>query len=120
MTAVILAIATGMFGYLTQAILVGAALGAIRLRSGGPPLNRRVFLGLFGVFALLDLYWIPCIWSLDVYVRIRNPSAAAVFGEYPLAGVSGFTLFDAVLWAIQGVVAVWVAERLSRTRVGAI
>lgn len=121
MTAVILTVATGLFAYFIDGVLIGFALAAVRLRYGTPPLDRKLFLGLLVCFAALDLYWLPAVLSLDPSVRIRNPNAAALFGEWwDASTIIGFGWFDVLVWAVQGVVAIGIAERLSKEARNAI
>ena len=115
--SVLLFVASGVFAYAVDGVLVGALVGALRLRSGGPSLNRRLLLGLVVLFAALDLYWIPAILALDLTFKIGNPKAAAVLGsEFEGAEMITFGWFEIVVWVIQGLVAVWIADRLSRPR----
>lgn len=115
MTAVVLTSSTVALAYVLDAVLVGALLAALRLRSGAAASGRRLFLGLLLTFAALDLYWVPAVLALDVTVKIGDPDAIAVFG----AGFSGRDLmrlgwFEIVVWVGQGLVAVAVAGRLAR------
>ena len=74
-----------------------------------------MFLGLLVLFAVLDFYWVPAAVALDLTLKIGNPSAAAVFGgELPATEMLSLGWFEVLVWVTQGLVAVWVADRLSR------
>ena len=114
MSAIALAVGATALSYLLNSVFVGALLGASRLRSGTPVLNRRLFIGLLVVFAFLDLYMVPAVVALDLTVKIGNPSAAAVFGsEFHVVEILGLGWLDVFLWSTQALVAAWVADRLS-------
>jgi hypothetical protein len=71
--------------------------------------------GLFVAFAFLDLYWVPAALALDLTLRVGNPSAAAILGrEMPVIEMLSLGWFEFVVWAAQGLVAVWIADRLAR------
>lgn len=115
MTAVMLTVVSLAVAYAIDAVLVGALLGASRLRSGRPRLGRGLFPLLFAVFASLDLYWIPAVAALDLQLHVGNPGAAAFFGEtLPATELVGRGWFDIAAWGAQCLVAVWVADRISR------
>lgn len=115
MTAVWLTIGAAVLGYALDAVFVGALLTAWRLRSGRRVVGWRLLVGLLVVFAALDWYWIPAMVALDATLKIGNPGAAAVFGrDIGVTDMLSLAWLDVIIWAVQGLVAVWVADRLFR------
>ena len=112
--AIVLAIVSGAVAYLLDGVFVGAVLAAFRLRSRRSVSRLWLFAGLLIVFAALDLYWLPAVLALDLTLKIGNPNVAALLGsEFPAAGLVSLGWFDFLVWAAQGLVAIWVADRLS-------
>lgn len=104
------------FAYLIEAVFVGATICALRTRFDLRVFRRTAPLYLFGVFAFLDLYWIPAIVVLDLRLKILNPAVVEILGksgEFPAIELLSFGWFDIVVWAVQVLVAVWVADRMS-------
>ncbi len=72
---------------------------------------------LFGLVAVLDLYWHPAILIADIRFRILNPSLAKalrVSGEHTVAEFLGIGWFDICAWVGQILIATWVADKLAQ------
>ena len=114
MTTIALTVASTIVAYVLDAVFVGGLLAALRVRATPPVPARRLLVGLFVVFAVLDLYWVPAVLALDLTLKVGEPSAAAILGsEFPATALLSLGWFEFLVWAAQGLLAVWVADRLS-------
>jgi hypothetical protein len=119
MGSLILFLVTVAVAYIVDAVLVGAFLYVLRSRFSLNLSKISAPLTLLIIFAFLDLFWIPAIVVLDGRIRILNHTIATTLG---LSGETTFVelfsvgWFDLLVWAMQVLVAVWVADKLGERR----
>ena len=116
MRSLILVLVTATFSYLFDAILVGTLLYVLRDRFSLKLSKLSAPMVLLATFALLNLYWMPAVSALDIRLRILNQTAAEFLGlreEASLFEFYDFGWLDLFVWAMQILVALWVAEKLS-------
>ena len=116
MLSLILILVTAAISYLVDAVLMGALLYALRDRFSLKLSKMSAPAVLLLIFALLDLYWMPAAAALDIRLRILNQTVSEFLGlrgEVSLAEAYDIGWFDLLVWVIQVVVAVWVADKLS-------
>ncbi len=109
--------ATVAFDYLLKAVLVGMAFYALFGQRAGRSHGRRNLYILFAVFAVLGLYELPAVWSLDATITVGNKEIADFFSLEEKAHLSDlYTIdwWDIIVWLLQAVVASHVADRLCR------
>ena len=110
-------IVTAIFDYAFDGVLVGVAYLVLsrRLKLSNSPF--RDFAVLVGIFAVLDLLWIPAISELGMSVSFDNPAVYGILGlENPIRGddLFGLDLMSVVFWIAQALLARAVASRFSR------
>lgn len=106
---------TTAFAYLIDAFFVGALLAFWRLHGRWHVAKRIEPFVLMGVFLFLDCYWLPAVMALDARIIIGNARVAemlGVAGEFPLIDLFTVGWFGIVMYGVQVIIAVWVAERL--------
>jgi hypothetical protein len=115
MTPLIVILVTGASLYLLDAVLMGVLLYVLRERYSLKLSKMSAPLLLLMTFAFLDLYWMPAAAALDIRLRILNHTAAellGVVGEISVIELLDIGWFDLLVWAIQVVVALWIADKL--------
>ena len=115
MTPLIVILVTGASLYLLDAVLMGVLLYVLRDRYSLKSSIMSAPLLLLMTFAFLDLYWMPAAAALDIRLRILNHTAAellGVVGEISVIELLDIGWFDLLVWAIQVVVALWIADKL--------
>ena len=123
MGSLILFLVTTAVAYLVDAVLVGALLYVLRSRFSLRFSKISGPLVLLAIFAFLDLYWMPAAAALDVRFRILNQAVADLLGlsgEIPVVELFGIGWFDLFVWAMQVLVAIWVADKLGQERLATL
>jgi hypothetical protein len=116
MLSLILVLVTGASLYLLDAVLIGVLLYVLRDRYSLKLSKMSAPLLLLMTFAFFDVYWIPAAAALDIRLRILNHTAAellGVVGEISVIDLLDIGWFDLLVWVMQVVVAVWVADKFS-------
>ncbi|MDW7710888.1 MAG: hypothetical protein SCH98_10465 [Deferrisomatales bacterium] len=93
-----------LLGKMLDAVLVGTTAYALARRFGRLPSRRRALVFLVPVFAALDCFYLPALWSLDVSFTVHNQAAAAALGLAPdqsAVDVSIPGLWSALVWGLQ-------------------
>ena len=109
---------TIVFDYILITVLVGIATGFAALRRSWDPRKRITLVGLFLVFGLLELFFVPAILVMDATVTIGNQQIAESFGlsaNTPVSDLLTVAWYDAFVWLAQGVFAQAVAARVARS-----
>jgi hypothetical protein len=73
------------------------------------------FSGALAIFAFLDFSWMPAAIALDVRFRIQNETVAdflSLSGEHAAIEVFDFGWFELLIWSLQALVAIWLADKL--------
>jgi hypothetical protein len=115
MTPLIVILVTGASLYLLDAVLMGVLLNLLRERYSLKLSKMSAPLLLLMTFAFLDLYWMPAAAALDIRLRILNHTAAellGIVGEISVIELLDIGWFDLLVWAIQVVAALWIADKL--------
>ncbi|MEK6582483.1 MAG: hypothetical protein AABY50_02275 [Nitrospirota bacterium] len=97
-------IVTVFFDYLLTTILVGITFFSLFGRKIKMPFSRKSLFALFCIFAFLDTYYLPTLFSLDATLEIGNKQIAEFFdlkGKVNLSDIFSVGWFDVILWAIQ-------------------
>jgi hypothetical protein len=111
-------IVTALFSYALDAVLVGIGFAIVSRRLRRPGSSIRDFVLLCGVFAVLDLIWIPAISELGMSISFDNPAVYGIFGiENPIRGedLFGLDFISVVFWFLQALLARATAVRILQT-----
>ncbi|MHC5211141.1 MAG: hypothetical protein ACYTG2_10525 [Planctomycetota bacterium] len=110
-------LATCVFAYLLDAVLVGFAVSAPLLRRRRVPSPRALLVLLIAVFAVLDTYFLPAIHALDLHITVGNAEVARYLetsdGSLPDI-IADIGLLDVGIWVVQALVASAIVARLLR------
>jgi len=107
--------------YLIAAILVGIAFFVLFGHKIKKRYSRASIFALFCIFALLDIYWLPAVYTLDLKLMIGNTEFAEFFNVEE--GIRLNELFviswiDVFIWVIQATVGYhvgrWVYQKFRR------
>jgi hypothetical protein len=106
-----------LVGYVAAAAVVGAALAAAAARVRWRPRAGVGVLVLFVGFALIDSYWLPLAYALDLACTMDVSPLTGPGGAGAVAIPDLFTPdpWDAVAWVGQVVIATHIASWLRRT-----
>jgi hypothetical protein len=99
--------------FVLQVILISLATVTI-LNGKSPPLLWKTILPLFGIFALLDMYWIPGISVLDATINISNKEIIELLGYSSIAASDLFIPdgFSVAVWAFKSLLSGIITQRL--------
>ena len=110
-------IATAMFAYAIDAILVGASF-VFAKRRYFPTWSKRSDLAvLILIFAFLEVVWIPAVTELNMSISFGNAAVYGLFGlNNPVDGIDlfGFDMVSALGCLAEALLARAVAYKLSR------
>ncbi|MCW5896600.1 MAG: hypothetical protein KIT50_13475 [Bacteroidetes bacterium] len=104
-------IAVTIVGYIIFSIVVGISYFSLFGKRIGVEYNRKAFLLLLVIFAVLDLYWLPPVAALDITVTFGNKEMASAFEAESGIRVNDFLEVgwsDAITWLLQTVLAYFV------------
>jgi hypothetical protein len=109
---------TLVIDFALQVILVSLAIVTILNGKSTSSLWQIVLLSL-GIFALLDIYWIPGISALDVTINISNQEIAQLFGSNSIPARDLFIPdgFSVAGWGLKSLLSGVIIQRLLRRSV---
>ena len=115
MEKLLIFIAISAFDYFLMAILVGISFFALFGHRIKTPFSRNTFIILIIIFAFLDLYGLPAIFSLDAIISIRNEKIAKLLNVNGPIGMGEFFSpgwFDYFRWVIQALIGHYAGSRV--------
>lgn len=76
---------------------------------------KKIFIILFLIFAFLENYLWPLVYSLDLTITVRNKAIASFLGippDYQITNFFEFGLFEFLTWAIQAALAGLIGQKV--------
>jgi len=104
-----------VFAYLIDALFVGITYYSLATHFGWKISGQKNFLILFLIFAFLDIYPLPMLFSLDATITVRNPEIAQWFDlspDLPIIELFGFGLFEFITYSIQTLIATYFGNKI--------
>jgi len=108
-------IAVILVTYLLTSLVVGVCYFALFGHRIATDYDRLAFVGLFVVFVVLDMYWIPAVAGLDMTITFRDPEIAKAFGAEPGLRVNDTLTFgwlDVIAWFIQTIIGYFAGAKI--------
>lgn len=108
MLAIVLFICTISLDYLIMSVLVGISFFALLGHRIKLPFSRKAFFALTAILAVLDIYSLPALFSLQITVTVGNREVADFFGLSENMNMGDFFdpgWSDLIVWMLQGLVA---------------
>jgi hypothetical protein len=110
-----LLIVTVFIDYLIMSVLVGISFFSLfghRIKS---PFSRKVLIAMLVIFAVLDIYYLPALFSLQITMTVGNQEVANFFELKENMDVGDFFepgWFDFIVWMLQSLLAYVVGTKV--------
>ena len=104
--------------YAVDIFLVGVTFQAISNKYEWNISPKKSFVILFFIFAILENYLWPLVYSLDVTITVRNESIASLLEippDYPVMNFFEPGLFEFFTWAVQAALAGFIGTKILKT-----
>ena len=104
--------------YAVDIFLVGVTFQAISNKYQWNISPKKSFIILFFIFAVLENYLWPLVYSLDLTITVRNESIASLLeipADYPFINFFELGLFEFFTWAIQAALAGLIGTKILKT-----
>ena len=104
-----------IFAYIIDALFVGIAYHSLAAHFRWKISGQKNFLILFLIFAFLDIYPLPMLYTIDATITVRNPEIAQGFDlrpDQPIIELFGFGLFEFLTYSIQALFATYIGNKI--------
>ena len=104
-----------LFIYAVDTFMVGITFQAIANKYQWKVTPIKSFIYLFLIFAVLENYLWPLVYSVDVTITVRNDAIASLLEippDYPFINFFELGVFEFFTWAIQAVLAMGIGQKI--------
>lgn len=101
--------------YAVDIFMVGITFQAIVNKYQWEITPKKTFIILFLIFAFLENYLWPLVYSLDLTITVRNEAIASFLEippDYPFTNFFEFGLFEFFTWVIQAALAGLIGQKV--------
>ncbi|MHB0915095.1 MAG: hypothetical protein ACYC57_10725 [Thermoleophilia bacterium] len=101
--------------YAVDIFMVGITFQAIANKYQWKITIKKSFIILFFIFAVLEIYLWPLVYSVDATITVRNEAIASLLEippDYPFINFFELGLFEFFTWAIQAVLAGLIGQKI--------